>query len=142
MNIDIKTTFAAKKTTLEVVCRSMKKKGIAVFLRSKTGKAKAVLGCRKIFAADEIDEAKAAYAELVEQTTAKGWPLKGEHTKVKSAGTFSEIPAPPSDESDEPEGDEQEAEGEGDEPEGDEPAEEPEPEPKGKGKGNGKGKGK
>jgi hypothetical protein len=139
MNIDIKTTFAAKKTTLEVVCRSMKKKGIAVFLRSKTGKAKADLGCRNIFAAEEIDEAKAAYAELVEQTTAKGWPLKGEHTKVKSAGTFSEIPAPPSDEA---EGDEQEAEGEGDEPEGDEPAEEPEPEPKANGKGKGKGKGK
>lgn len=134
INIDKKTTFAAKSTVLDVVIRSMKKKGIAVFLRSKTGKAKAVLGCRKLFAADKLDEAEAAYKELVAETTAKGWPLsaKGEQTKVKSAGSFSEIPAPPADESDEP-GTEEPAGTE-------EPTPEPEP---AKGKGNGsKGKGK
>lgn len=133
--MDIKTTFAASNVTLDVVCRSMKKKGIAVFLRSKTGKKKAVLGCRQLFKAGDEEAAKARYEELVKETTAKGWPVKGETVKVKSAGSFSEVPAPPVIEPAAPPV-------EPTEPKPEEPAEERELVGAGAGKGNGNGKGK
>ena len=89
--LNLKTTFAAKNTTMDVVARSMKKSGIAVFIRTKAGSAKAVLGCRSIVTTEE--EAMAAYNALDEGVKAKGWQERV--GRAGSAGRFTEIPDVP-----------------------------------------------
>lgn len=89
--MNLKTTFTAANVVLDVVARSTKKSGIAVFIRTKAGKAKATLGCRTIQADDAA--AQAEYDRLVADVTAKGW-VKGA-TKLGGAGRFTEVPAAP-----------------------------------------------
>lgn len=91
--MNLKTTFVAANVTLDVVARSTKKSGIAVFLRTKTGKEKAKLGMRTIYKAEEAEAAQAKHAELVAGVTAKGW--KQTEAKVGSAGRFTAIPDAP-----------------------------------------------
>lgn len=93
--MNLSTTFVAGSVVLDVVARSMKKSGVAVFLRQKNGKAKAVLGMRQIFLPEQESEAKAAYEALVAATVAKGWTKGVSKVKTAGASRFNEIPEPP-----------------------------------------------
>ena len=89
--MNLKTTFTAANIVLTVVARSTKKSGIAVFIRTKAGKAKAQLGMRSI----QPDDAAALveYERLLTDVKAKGWVIGA--SRVGSAGRFTEVPMAP-----------------------------------------------